>query len=661
MGQRRPSTAVLPARGAQQPHASVQPKGSAQRQPSPPRTLVIHHSSPSRHASFLDTLDSIELDDYAEFATAERDAPSPPHGLARALGAQPAAAEARARRLEPFVHLTAAAEAPSPIRIRHCESWSVRELLGVDEALDGGAAEPDDAGGAEGAPRAPHAKHVRSSLASLAITVPSSPLESEGARRRPTSASPSSRLGTHPRTPSPMRSPAQRAAELIEASLPPTPGSPQSADGRAAHDDHDSDHDGTSVVGQLDEDAHARLEALAISLEATELFAGVARHKLRRLVAHSSVRTLPRYQVIYRAGARAHGQALYVWLVALGGGGSVLLDGAPTAEEQRMAAAQAQAHEAAASRGASGAAAAAAEQAPQSAIVFGYEGCTRGAELRVRAESATVDGGSVSVLVVRAHDLPAEVVARATALANARLLARAESAQHSTLFASVPESNRAELSKLLRAAELVRLRPDQLVAREGDETGRLYTIVEGSVRSWTELRASAQRTAGKAAGSGQGGGASSADGGKRRAPARVAQSPSIQLGASTRAGLHFGLEALAAFLQAGEARRGRLGACYAAGPEGALLLVLQPHDLPRLADALPAEGLADKVDQLLSALGSTRARAQQAEAMSREMDAMRAQCRESSWSTYGASIESRMDLMRVFGKPVLPGTSSAAS
>jgi hypothetical protein len=43
------------------------------------------------------------------------------------------------------------------------------------------------------------------------------------------------------------------------------------------------------------------------------------------------------------------------------------------------------------------------------------------------------------------------------------------------------------------------------------------------------------------------------------------------------------------------------------------------------------------------------------------MDSMRAQCRESSWSTYGASIESRMDLMRVFGKPVIPGTSRAAS
>lgn len=393
------------------------------------------------------------------------------------------------------------------------------------------------------------------------------------------------------------------------------------------------------------EAAH-RLKALAASLEQTELFAGIPPNTLRRLVAGASVRVLPRYQVIYRAGARAQGQALYVWLPAAGGTGSVLLNGAATDEEAKAAAARAYADAAAATVGTPRAAFGAELATPlapptPAAVVFGLEGCALSSAERGRADTATVEGGAVTVLLLSPSALPREVASRATELANERLLARVR-AQH--LFA---EAEPVALRALLRHTQLRHFEPGQLAAQEGDDANALYTVVRGALTSWV----SAER-----GGSGGGTGARAAGGlghSERRAGAAGRERAPIVLDAAAPGTLvHYGLEAVSAWLATGETGRTKLLASYRAVGEGADVLVVPASAFQELLEAVG--GLGAKVEAGLVALDRQRARAAQAAQRSVELEEMRRQCREASWNRFGAPIDSQIDLMRVFGRPTIP-------
>jgi len=493
-----------------------------------------------------------------------------------------------------------------------------------------------------------HARHTRSLSELLGVEVPAE--EAEAAPAADDAPPPAADVGS-----------TQLASPLSPAPATPTT-APRPGTGAL--------FTSSEVVAPLYEAESAfKLASLRAALEATELFAGLSPTKLDAVIARASVRVLPRYHVVYRAGARAEGQPLYVWLPGVGGDGEVRLNGAVTDEAARAAAARASAQAARAERKVAGtpghvttpfgAAAARTEVLDPAAVVFGVEGCARDAEERVRADTADIQGGPVTVLLVPAHALPPEAVQRATSIANLRLLRRVRGP---SLFAEIPPFEMVPVAQELR---VVHAKAGQVIAREGEDLPVLFTVVQGTVASWTggEARMDARHAAGGAArrtnNRGAGGSRLSSSALRGRAAslgaagraARDQASAPITLEAESALGAHFGLEALSAWLQLGDEGRARVTATYVAETP-AWLVVATPAAFALMFEAVGA--LAVRTEALFVNEARLREAAQQAALKTREIASMRSQCRVASWNRFGAPIDNQIDLKRVYGKPVIP-------
>ncbi|KAJ1624943.1 hypothetical protein T492DRAFT_1043226 [Pavlovales sp. CCMP2436] len=577
-----------------------------------------------------------------------------PSGGGRALagGRAVPATQAMQRRQRPFGAAAVVGRSVTSQPSAHTSTWLARaaDELSPREPASGGArptsapAPSRQRGYAADTDRIPlevvpirrHAEHTSSVvelLAGLRTAVdwqPRAQLQSAGAVTPATPARPQT-AGTARRV-SPLAVP---AAPTVPAgggwSSDWQPTTLQAAGESGAKEGAGREADGGSLLPPMSASAACRLESLTTALGECELFAGLPRALLRRIVAGASVRELPRYQQVYRQGARAVGLPLYVWLPLLGGSGEVKLNGAATDEAvraRRVVAADSAAQANFANTPGRGGGRA----VMLLSVCFGVEGCARGASERVRADTVTVEGGSATVLCVWPDSLPREVGMRATALANARCL-RAVRGQH--IFAEAGGIFSAQLIQLLRLTELRTLRPGEHVLHEGDETAALYTVVSGAVRSWV-------RPEGRSSPGGGGG--------------SLRQCSPIVLDAAAEGPVHFGLEAVAAWLQTGGTELAQVGASFAASDEGASLLFVPAVAFQQLLKAVP--GLGPKVEAALLALERARETSADLRQSTLELDLMRHQCRATSWNRYGAPIDSAIDLMRVAGRPAIPTSRS---
>lgn len=351
-------------------------------------------------------------------------------------------------------------------------------------------------------------------------------------------------------------------------------------------------------------------------LSQLSFFQGMTEEELRPIVASASKRVVGRYAVVYREGAPARGQPLYIVLPSPGRVARSSASGGGDTHSSRPHSATTSPRSSRRSSFTTLARSSAGAGPQEACDMFGMESCTLDSEERVRLQTAHVVDGSATLLVLPPDSLPVALRRKATCLCNTQLLSGATGVH--------PLTQSTKLSAVVPHMRLCRRAAGERIVTKGARVAGIHIFVAGTGQLQDEDGAAA-----------------------------------IELGPTSPVSAAIGLEGLLAWAAGGDARAIYEWTVVAKSASTLVFIPLSAYSVLSSAMAA-AEDLLTMADVMKSSISRALRRQRGAQLRADEFDALREASRRSSWHTYGASIEMRMALLTISKTPVSPRRGSHA-